>query len=64
MRKKLALLLFALAAVAPAGAVSRAPTAATPRASDPQTCPTGWHLYVCPTHSFCCPPFARCVCVF
>jgi len=55
MRKKLILLVVALAATVAATTVSQA-------AAD--TCPAGYHLVVCPTHSFCCPPFAKCVCLF
>ncbi len=53
MRKKLALLVLALSAVAAASAIA-------PAAADP--CPPNSNLIVCPTRSFCCPFFARCVC--
>ncbi len=53
MRKKLALLVFALAAVT--ASLSVRPAAAL-------TCPKGSHLIVCPTSSWCCPDNAFCVC--
>jgi hypothetical protein len=52
MRKKLALLGFALALMA---------ASATPPASA-LTCKVGTHLIVCPTYSFCCPNGAFCIC--
>ncbi|HSS50728.1 MAG TPA: hypothetical protein VLX28_17450 [Thermoanaerobaculia bacterium] len=55
MRKKLALLVFALAAVAAAGTIAPSPASA-------DTCPKGTHLFVCPTYSFCCPNNAFCAC--
>jgi len=63
MRKKLALLLFGLAALAPAAALS--PTAArTPFApASVNSCPKNTHLFVCPTYSFCCPNNAFCACL-
>jgi hypothetical protein len=54
MRKKLAL--FALALALTAGSVAVRPAAAL-------TCPTGSHLVTCPTRTFCCPDFAKCVCL-
>ncbi|HEX3553826.1 MAG TPA: hypothetical protein VIA62_11425 [Thermoanaerobaculia bacterium] len=54
MRKKLALLVLALAAVAATSVIS-------PAAADP--CPPNSFLKVCPTHSFCCPFNARCACL-
>jgi hypothetical protein len=56
MRKKLALLVFALAALTAASTI-----APTPASAD--TCPKGSHLFVCPTHSFCCPNNAFCACL-
>ncbi len=53
MRKKLALL--ALAVALAAGSVIVKPAAAL-------TCAAGSHLVTCPTRTFCCPDFARCVC--
>ncbi|HSS48232.1 MAG TPA: hypothetical protein VLX28_04740 [Thermoanaerobaculia bacterium] len=52
MRKKLVILVFALAAAA---ASTLAPASA-------DTCPKGSHLFVCPTYSFCCPNNAFCAC--
>jgi hypothetical protein len=55
MRKKLAILTFALATAA-ASTFSLAPAKAA-------TCPPGSHLFVCPTYSFCCPNNAFCACL-
>ncbi|HEY0511939.1 MAG TPA: hypothetical protein VGH73_08545 [Thermoanaerobaculia bacterium] len=54
MRKKLALLVVAAALAAGSALVE--PAAAL-------TCPAGSHLVTCPTRTFCCPDFARCVCL-
>jgi hypothetical protein len=64
MRKKLAILAFALAAIAPTVAISPA-SAARPAPFDlaVQSCPKGSHLFVCPTYSFCCPNNAFCACL-
>jgi hypothetical protein len=60
MRKKLALLVFALAAAAAAG--RSIPAAATLVCStDP--CPPKSHRFCCPTGSFCCPDNALCACI-
>ncbi len=56
MRKKLALVVLALAALA---AASTLPPAS---AADPTVCPPHSHFIYCPPHSFCCPDFAFCVC--
>jgi hypothetical protein len=55
MRKKLALLILALAAL----------TAAStgPRTAAADTCPKGTHLIVCPDSSWCCPNNAFCFCL-
>jgi hypothetical protein len=53
MRKKLALTAFAVALAA--GSMMVKPAAAL-------TCPTGSHLLVCSTYSFCCPNNAFCIC--
>ena len=53
MRKKLALLVLALAALT--ASVTVRPAAAL-------TCDVNHHLIVCPTYSFCCPNNAFCVC--
>jgi hypothetical protein len=53
MRKKLALLVFALAALT--ASLSVRPAAAL-------TCPPGSHEIDCPTSSWCCPNNAFCVC--
>jgi len=53
MRKKLALLIFALAALA---------ASFTVRPVSALTCPNGTHLIVCPNSSWCCPNNAFCVC--
>jgi hypothetical protein len=53
MRKKLALLAFALAAVT--ASLSVRPAAAL-------TCPKGTHEIVCPNSTWCCPNNAFCVC--
>ena len=64
MRKKLALLLFALAALAPAAAVTHAsPAKLLPTLAQTSTCPKGSHLFICPTYSFCCPNNAFCACL-
>ena len=55
MRKKLALLVLALAALAAASAGTTASAA--------DTCPKGTHLIVCPESSWCCPNNAFCVCL-
>ncbi|HEX3552806.1 MAG TPA: hypothetical protein VIA62_06215 [Thermoanaerobaculia bacterium] len=55
MRKKLALLVFALAAVTAASAISPASAAAS-------TCPKNSHPIDCGTFILCCPNFAFCVC--
>jgi hypothetical protein len=55
MRKKLALVVLALAAVAALSGFAPAPASA-------DVCPRGSHLIVCPTYSFCCPNNAFCVC--
>ena len=64
MRKKLAILAFALAAVAPTAAISPAAAARTASfaPADAPTCKKNEHLIVCPTYSFCCPNTAFCVC--
>jgi hypothetical protein len=59
MRKKLALLIFALAAAAAAG--RSVPAAATLVCSG--DCPPKTHLFCCPTYSFCCPDNALCACL-
>ncbi|HEY0510711.1 MAG TPA: hypothetical protein VGH73_02325 [Thermoanaerobaculia bacterium] len=56
MRKKLALLAFALAALTASATLS-------PAAAATSTCPQGSHLFVCPTYSFCCPNNAFCACL-
>ena len=53
MRKRLALLILALAAVVGAGS-------GFPAAAD--SCPRNSHLICCPTSCFCCPNNAFCVC--
>jgi hypothetical protein len=53
MRKKLALLVFALAALA---------ASFTVRPASALTCPKGSHEFDCPTYSFCCPNNAFCAC--
>jgi len=53
MRKKLALLVFALAAVTATLAIS--PASAL-------TCPKNSHPIDCGTYILCCPNFAFCVC--
>jgi len=55
MRKKLALLAFALAALTASFTLS-------PSVASADTCPKGTHLIVCPTSSWCCPNNAFCVC--
>ena len=54
MRKKLALLVLALAAMAAASFGGSTASA--------DTCPKGTHLIVCPNSSWCCPNNAFCVC--
>jgi hypothetical protein len=56
MRKKLALIVLALAAFAAANTTSSASVIISP-------CPKGSHLFRCPTYSFCCPNNAFCICV-
>ncbi len=58
MRKKLALLIFALALAA---AASRSVPAATLTCSG--SCPPNSHRFCCPTYSFCCPNNADCACL-
>jgi hypothetical protein len=55
MRKKLVILVFALAAAAA--------STLTPASAQSSTCRKGSHLFVCPTYSFCCPDNALCVCI-
>lgn len=60
MRKKLALLVFALAAAAAASRTVPA-TATLVCSTDP--CPPNTHRFCCPTYSFCCPNNAFCACL-
>lgn len=53
MRKKLALLVFALAAVAATTVPSHAAAS---------TCPKNYRAIDCGTYILCCPPYAFCVC--
>jgi hypothetical protein len=53
MRKKLVLLVFALAAAA--GTI-------TPASADSSTCPKNTHPIDCGTYILCCPNNAFCVC--
>ncbi|MBZ5637830.1 MAG: hypothetical protein LAO51_03635 [Acidobacteriia bacterium] len=55
MRKKLAVLMFVLAAVVGTSAL-------TTRVAAETKCPRGSHLITCPTGSWCCPNNAFCVC--
>lgn len=55
MRKKLALLALAVALAAGSVFVNAKPAAAL-------VCPPGSHPIICPSHSFCCPDTALCVC--
>jgi len=64
MRKKLAILAFALAAVAPTAAIPSA-SAGRPAPFAPiaaKSCPPGTHLWVCGTASYFCANNALCVC--
>ena len=56
MRKKLALIVLALAAFTAASV----PTSATVPTTSP--CPAGTHLFTCPDRTFCCPNGAFCIC--
>lgn len=58
MRKKLLFLGFALTAAVAASTV--APARALPITNP---CPSGQHLFRCPTYSFCCPDNAFCICI-
>jgi hypothetical protein len=60
MRKKLALLIFALAAAAAAG---RSIPASATFVCPPDGCPAKTHRFCCPTYSFCCPDNAFCACL-
>jgi hypothetical protein len=60
MRKKFALLIFALAAAAAAG---RSIPAVATLACSPDGCPPKTHRFCCPTYSFCCPDNAFCACL-
>ena len=56
MFRKIAILMFVVAAAVGISAV----LTATPAAAS--SCPKNSHLIVCPTYSFCCPNNAFCVC--
>jgi hypothetical protein len=60
MPKKLVSLGFALVALAAAGTLAPASATAPPHEGPP--CPSGSHLLVCPTYSYCCPNNAFCIC--
>ena len=60
MRKKLALLIFAMAAAAAAG---RSLPAAAQVICPVDNCLPKTHRFCCPTYSFCCPDNAFCACL-
>jgi hypothetical protein len=59
MRKKLAVMIFALAAAAAAG---RSIPAAASVVCPVDNCPPKTHRICCPTYTFCCPDNAFCIC--
>jgi hypothetical protein len=62
MRKKIAVLAFLAAVVAPSLCGSSASVMAGDELSRSGPCPKGSHLITCDTSSFCCPNNAFCEC--